>query len=49
MAHVEPMAGVVHAHPAGNVIDWNVVFGGVVSVRLAFVAALGPAFVTPCA
>jgi hypothetical protein len=39
-------AGVVHDHPAGIVIDWNVVFGGVVSVMLTVVAVLGPLFVT---
>ncbi len=46
---VPPTAGTVpHVHPAGGVIDWNVVFGGVVCVKVAVVAALGPAFVTTC-
>jgi len=43
-----PLAGVIHDHPAGMVIDWKFVFAGVVSVILAPVAALGPAFVTTC-
>src|SRR5438093_13635725 len=44
---VPPTTGTVpQVHPAGGVIDWNVVLGGVVSVKLAVVAALGPAFVT---
>jgi hypothetical protein len=46
---VPPTAGTVpQVHPAGGAIDWNVVFGGVVSVKVAVVAALGPAFVTTC-
>ena len=48
MVPVAPTAGVVHDHPAGGVTDTNVVFAGVVSVRLAVVAVLGPAFVTTC-
>jgi hypothetical protein len=32
MAPVPPTAGVMHVHPAGGVIDWNVVFGGVVKL-----------------
>lgn len=48
MVPVLPTAGVVHDHPAGIVMDWNVVFGGVTSVRLAEVAALGPALVATC-
>jgi hypothetical protein len=43
---VEPTAGEVQVHPAGAKTDWNVVFGGVASVKLAFVAAAGPLFVT---
>ena len=46
MVPVPFTAGVVHDHPAGNVIDWKVVFAGVVSVRLALVAVLGPELVT---
>src|SRR5271165_1181930 len=41
-------AGVMHDHPAGAEIDWNVVFAGVLSVRLAVVAVLGPLLVTTC-
>ena len=48
IAPVPLTAGVVHDHPAGGVIDWKVVFAGVVSVKLAVVAVLGPAFVTTC-
>lgn len=48
IAPAEPTAGVTHDHPAGKTIDWNVVFGGVVSVRLALVATLGPPLVTTC-
>ena len=44
-----PTAGVVHDQPPGIVIDWKVVFAGVVSVILAVVAVLGPLFVTTCA
>jgi hypothetical protein len=45
---VPPTAGVVHDQPAAGLTDWKVVFGGVLSVRLALVAVLGPAFVTTC-
>jgi hypothetical protein len=45
---VEPTAGAVHVHPAGARTDWNVVFGGVASVKFAAVAATGPLFVTVC-
>ena len=48
IAPVAPTAGVMQDHPAGKVIDWNAVFGGVFSVRFALVAALGPALVTTC-
>jgi hypothetical protein len=43
---VPPTAGVTHVQPAGGIIDWNVVFGGVVCVNVAPVAAAGPLFVT---
>lgn len=43
-----PTAGVVHDHPVGIVIDWNVVLAGVVSVMTDDVATLGPPFVTVC-
>jgi hypothetical protein len=46
---VAPTAGTVpHVQPAGGVIDWNVVLGGVVSVNVTPVAAAGPLFVTLC-
>jgi hypothetical protein len=46
---VPPTEGLVgQVHPVGIVMDWNVVFGGVVSVKLAPVAAAGPLFVTCC-
>ena len=44
-----PTAGVLQDHPAGSVpMEENVVFAGVVSVKLAAVATLGPALVTTC-
>jgi hypothetical protein len=45
---VPPAAGVVHDHPAGTLIEPNVVLAGVVSVRVALAALLGPEFVTTC-
>jgi hypothetical protein len=46
---VPPIAGTVpQVHPAGGVIDWTVVFGGVVCVKLTPVAAAGPLLVTVC-
>jgi hypothetical protein len=48
MVPVPPAAGVVQDHPVGIVIDPNVVFAGVVSVRVAVAALLGPAFDTTC-
>ena len=46
---VPPTAGLVpQVHPAGGVIDWNVVFGGVTCVKVAPVAVAGPLFVTVC-
>jgi hypothetical protein len=48
MVPVAPTAGVVHDQPPpGLVIDWNVVFGGVVCVKVIPVAAAaGPVFET---
>jgi hypothetical protein len=37
-----------HVHPAGGVIDTNVVFAGVASVNVPPVAAEDPVFVTTC-
>ena len=46
---VPPTAGVAgQVQPAGIVIDWNVVFVGVVSVRVAPTAAVVPLLVTVC-
>ena len=45
---VPPTDGVVHDQPAGNVTEAKVVFDGVLSVRLAAVAVLGPPLVTTC-
>src|SRR5271165_2192796 len=45
---VPPTGGVVQVVPGGAEIDWNVVLAGVVSVRVAFVAALLPVFVSTC-
>ena len=46
IAPVPPEAGVVQDQPVGTVIELNVVLAGVVSVRLALLAVLGPALVT---
>src|SRR5256714_15398842 len=47
IAPVPPTDGAVpHVHPAGAVIDLNVVFVGVESDNVAFVAVSGPEFVT---
>ncbi len=44
-----PAIGVVQDHPVGNgVSEKKVVFAGVVSVKVAVVAALGPLLVTTC-
>ena len=43
-----PSVGVEHDHPLGMGREKNVVFGGVVSVKEAPIAVLGPAFVTTC-
>lgn len=46
---VPPTAGTVpQTQPAGGVIDWKVVFGGVFCVKLTVVAAAGPLLVTFC-
>ena len=45
---VAPTAGVVQVHPAGAETDWNVVFVGVASVKVAPVAVAGPLLVTVC-
>jgi hypothetical protein len=49
MVPVPPDVGVVQDHPAGVVMELNVVLPGVVSVRLTPVAVLGPLFFTTCA
>jgi len=41
-----PIAGVVQVQPAGAVMDWKLVFGGVVWVKLGDAAASGPLLVT---
>ena len=43
---VPPTAGVVQVHPAGGANDKNVVFVGIVSEKVAVVAADPPEFVT---
>ena len=44
---VPPMVGVVpQFHPAGPVIDWKFVLGGVTCVKVAPVAAAGPLLLT---
>ena len=46
---VAPTAGVRHDQPTGNDSDWNVVLGGVLSVKVTPDAELGPALVIACA
>lgn len=41
-----PTAGVVQDQPPGMTMDWKLVLGGVVCVKLTDVAAAGPLFVT---
>ena len=49
MVPVPPTGGVVgQVHPAGGVMDWKFVLGGVVWEKLAVVAAEGPLLVTLC-
>lgn len=43
---VPPTAGVVQLQPEGTDSAWNVVPAGSVSVSVALVASLGPAFAT---
>ena len=45
MVPAVPAVGVVQDHPATVLMDWNVVSVGVISVKFAAVAALGPALV----
>src|ERR1700722_2864670 len=42
MVPAEPTGGGVHVQPAGATIDWKLVLGGVVWVKLGDVAAAGP-------
>ena len=44
---VEPTVGVVQLHAPG-VMDWKVVFGGIVSVKLKVFEVAGPLLVTVC-
>ena len=37
-----------HVQPAGEAIETNVVFAGIVATSVALSAALGPLFVTTC-
>ena len=48
MVPVPPTAGLVQVHPAGGVMDWKLVFGGVLCVKVAPVAWEGPRLVTLC-
>ena len=45
---VPPTAIVLHVQPAGGVKETSVVFVGIVSVKVAFVEAIGPLFKTAC-
>jgi hypothetical protein len=46
MTPAAPTAGLVQVQPPGTVMDWKLVLGGVVWVKLTVVAAAGPLFVT---
>src|ERR1700733_3375921 len=47
MVPVPPTAGVTQVQPAGGVMDWKLVLGGVVCVNVAPIAATaGPSLVT---
>src|SRR3954454_22267456 len=48
MAPVPPTAGVMHVQPAGGVMAWKVVFGGVVKLYVGVAAVVGPLFVIVC-
>jgi hypothetical protein len=49
LGFVQGLAGkLVQVHPAGGVIETNVVFAGVASVNVAPVTALEPVFLTTC-
>src|SRR5204862_41628 len=45
---VPPTAGVMQVQPAGGVIDWKVVFGGVVMVYVGVLAVEVPRFEMIC-
>src|SRR5437899_2822765 len=45
---VPPMAGVMQVQPAGGVMPWNVVFGGVVKVYVGLFAVKLPRFEIVC-
>jgi hypothetical protein len=45
---VPPEIGVMQVHPAGGVIDWNVVFGGVVKLYDGTCAVYMPRFEIVC-
>jgi hypothetical protein len=48
LGFVQVGGNAVQVHPAGGVIETNVVFAGVLSVKVAVVAAPVPVFVTTC-
>src|SRR4051812_28978314 len=48
MTPVPPTAGVIQVQPAGGVIDWNVVFGGVLMVYVGTLAVKLPRFEIVC-
>jgi hypothetical protein len=48
IAPVPPTAGVVHVVPGGAEMDTKVVFAGVVSVSVGFVALAAPTLVAVC-
>jgi hypothetical protein len=46
---VPPTAGVMQVQPAGRLIDWNVVYGGMFVANVTWSALFGPLFVRACA
>src|SRR5438876_1232822 len=45
---VPPTTGVMQVQPAGGVMAWNVVFGGVVKLYVGVVAVFAPRFEMTC-
>src|ERR1043165_6781517 len=48
MRPVPPIAGVMHVHPGGGVIDWKLQLAGTEVVNVTLSAKFGPLFVSVC-